>query len=143
MSAIGSYVRIRTADLDRCLELASRDSSDFAREWDAAVLEEVDFDGSGWVLSSYFLAQSHLNDLADPFDSAEGMTLAKVFTAAFPVRAPQPLPELDAKALQEFCASEWDTVAAAVCDGIVQAHAFLTMGMARIAQGEAVVFIIS
>jgi hypothetical protein len=28
-------------------------------------------------------------------------------------------------------------------DGIVQVHGFLTAGMARIAQGEAVVFIIS
>jgi hypothetical protein len=55
----------------------------------------------------------------------------------------QPLPELDAKALQEFCASAWDKDAAAMYDGIVQVHGFLTAGMARIAQGEAVVFIIS
>jgi hypothetical protein len=75
----------------------------FVREWDAAVLEEVDLDGSGYLLSSYFLAQNVLNGLPDPFDAPEGLTLAKVFTAAFPLRAPLSLPTLEAKALAAFC----------------------------------------
>ena len=43
----------------------------------------------------------------DPFDSPEGMILAKVFTAAFPARARQVLPALERNALEKFCVSEW------------------------------------
>jgi hypothetical protein len=160
VSAIGSYVRIATPDLDRCLEIASRVTTEqpfrwpwqaktenarevFAREWAAAVREEVVLDGSGHLLSSYFLAQSELNSLEDPFDSREGMILARVFTAAFPARVAQALPELERNALEEFCVSEWGDEGREACAGLARAHEFFKTGMASITQNEAVVFIIS
>lgn len=160
MSAIGSYVRIGTQDLDRCLEMASRVTTEqpfrwpwqakpenarevFAREWAAAVREEVVLDGSGHLLSSYFLAQSELNNLEDPFDSPEGIVLARVFTAAFPARAPQVLPALERNALEEFCASQWGDEGREACEGLARAHEFFQTGMSAITQNEAVVFIIS
>ena len=143
MSAIGSYVRIRTQDLDRCLELASPASDAFAREWQAAVVEEVVFEASGHVLSAYFLAQNELNALPDPFDSPDGLILANVFTAAFPARAPQAFPELDGPALRELCESEWGADGAAMFACLVDAHAFFKKGLSRIREHEAVVFIIS
>jgi hypothetical protein len=160
MSAIGSYVRIGTQDLDRCLALASRVTRQppskwpwqakaetgldaFARAWAAAVLEEVVFDGSGHLLSSYVLAQNELNNLEDPFDSPEGITLANVFTAAFPVRIAQPFPALDERALEEFCRSEWGDEGPDMYSGLARAHAFFDAGVSRVASGEAVVFIIA
>jgi hypothetical protein len=159
VSAIGSYVRMRASDLDRLLEQAAAVTSDrpfrwpwqpraessrerFEKEWDAATLEEVVFDGSGHVLGHYFLAQSELHDVVDPFDSAEAASLARVFTAAFAARVPQELRDFDEGALKEFC-TEWGDEAAAIHDGIVAAHAFFKEGMARIRDGEAVVFLIS
>jgi hypothetical protein len=147
MSAIGSYVRLRTADLDRCLELASRRAESsldaFSREWASAVLEEVVFEGSGHLLSSYFLAQGAVNGLDDPFDSAEGTTLARVFTAAFPARAAHPLPEFNEEALRQFCEAEWGGEGPSMCDGIAAAHAFFKAGMAHIRGDQVVVFIVS
>jgi hypothetical protein len=160
MSAIGSYVRIRTTDLDRCLELAAPASSEgkfrwpwqpraetgrerFTREWEAAVLEEVDFDGSGYVLASYFLAQGALNGLDDPFESPEADRLANVFTAALPVRVRRVFPELDANGLREFCATEWGADAPGMHAAILKAHEFFRAGMSRVTSEEAVVFIIS
>jgi hypothetical protein len=143
MSALGSYVRIRTGDLDRCLALAGAPPDVFSREWTAAVLEEVVFEGSGHLLSSYFLAQTSLNEIEDPFDSPDGVTLAQVFTAAFPARVALALPELDPKALSEFCLDEWGNDASDISAGIASAHTFFKTGMARVGNGEAVVFIIS
>ena len=149
---------MRSHDLDRCLELASRVEPEgrkwpwqsasesggevFAREWAAAVQEEVVFDGSGDLLTAYFLAQSTLNDLDDPFDSPEGMILAKVFTAAFPARAVARFPALEERALKEFCADEWGDDGPGVREGIAQAQAFVESGMARIGPDQAVVFVI-
>ena len=160
MSAIGKYVRMRTADLDRCLELASRATPDrpfrwpwqtkaestqetFHREWASAVLEEVVFDGSGHVLSSYFLAQEEVNGVDDPFASAEAAALGRVFTAAFAARAALRLPELSDQALRQFCESEWDDEGPEMHQAIAAAHVFVKAGMARIRSDEAVVFIVS
>jgi hypothetical protein len=150
---------MRTSDLDRLLEQAAAATSDrpfrwpwqpraessrerFDHEWDAATLEEVVFDGSGHLLGQYFLAQSELHEVADPFESAEAAPLARVFTAAFAARVPQELRAFDESALRQFC-KEWGDEAPAMYDGIIAAHAFFKEGMARIRDGEAVVFIIS
>jgi hypothetical protein len=160
MSAIGSYVRMRTPHLDRCIELADKVSPDqrkwpwqsksdsnreaFLRAWAAAALEEVDLDGSGYLLASYFLAQSELNQVTDPFDLPDGLALAKVFTGAFTVRTREPFPALDAGALKEFCVSEWgEEESPQRQDGIVRVHAFIESGLSRIGDGEAGVFIIA
>ena len=160
MSAIATYVRMRTADLDRCLELAAGATPDrpfrwpwqakvestretFHREWAAAVLEEVVFDGSGHLVSSYFLAQTDVNGIDDPFESAEAAALSRIFTAAFPVRTPLPLPEFSDQALRQFCESEWGDEGPEAHQGIAAAHSFIKAGMARIRPNEAVIFIVS
>src|SRR5262249_22643359 len=160
VSAIGSCVRMKTSDLDRCLALAGgitppqksrwpwqkkldtgRDA--FVREWAAAVLEEMVFDGSGYLLASYFLAQNEMNGLTDPFDEPEGLMLAKVFTAAFPVRVPHSLPALEPNALAAFCNKEWGDNGPGKCEGITRVDAFLKAGISRIDDNHSVVFIIS
>ena len=160
MSAIGRCVRMKTSDLDRCLAIAAQVTPAppsrwpwqkpaesladvFAREWAGAVLDDDVFAGSGYLLSSYFLAQNELNGVPDPFDSPEGLTLAKVFTAAFPVRAPQALPPLDPTTLAAFCDDEWGDDGPGMFQGIQQADGFLRAGMSRRREGEAVVFLIA
>lgn len=148
MSGIGICVRMKTSDLDRCLALAARVTPGngrdaFTREWAAATLDEDVLEGSGFLLSSYFLAQSVLNGLPDPFDAPQGSTLAKIFTAAFPVRAPLALPPFEPKALADFCIAEWRDDGPAVCDGLAKADAFLKAGIARIDDTTSVVFIIA
>jgi hypothetical protein len=160
VSAIGSCVRMKTSDLDRCLGLAAQITTPpppkwpwqkkpatgrdaFVREWAAAIQEELVFDGSGHLLTSYFLAQNDVNGLTDPFDEPEGLALAKVFTAAFPVRVPQPFPAFDPKALAAFCDDEWGDGGPERCEGIARVDAFLKTGLARIDDSHSVVFIIS
>src|SRR5262245_2495841 len=133
---------MKTGDLDQCLALAAsippppkskwpwqtssqKERDAFLRAWTSAILEETVLDGSGHLLSSYFLAQNELNGLSDPFDAPEGLTLGKVFTAAFPVRAPQALPPLDAKALAAFCDDEWGDDGPGMCEGLARTDAFL------------------
>ena len=151
---------MKTSDLERCLALAAQITTPpkskwpwqkkpdtgrdaFVREWGAAIEEELVFDGSGYLLASYFLAQNEMNGLTDPFDEPEGLTLAKVFTAAFPVRAPQSLPPLEPKALAAFCGNEWGDEGPGKCEGIIQVDAFLRAGLSRIDEHHAVVFVIA
>ena len=132
MSAIGSYVRMRLPDLDRLLEQAAAVTADRPFRWPWQPRAE----------SSRERFEKEWDAATDPFDSAESAPLARVFTAAFAARAPQELRDFDDGALREFC-TEWGDEAAAIHDGIVAAHAFFQEGMARIRDGEAVVFIIS
>ena len=158
MSAIGSYVCMRPADLERCLDLAREVTASppsrwpwqakaetprerFAREWQKAIIQEVVFDGAGELLSSYFLAQDAVNGFPDPFEQPEAAIFAKVFPAAFAVREALILPEMERGALQQFCEAEWDTNAGEMCAG--SAHRFLKEGLARAAENTSVVFVIS
>ena len=160
MSAIGSYVRIRPTDLDRCLVLAERATPErpfrwpwqpkvestletFTREWAAATLDEAVFDYSGYALGSYFLAQGELNKIEDPFDAPESQCFSKVFTAAFCARTPRSFPPMDQAALERFCRSEWPDDAPGMVDAIKGAHDFFRAGMSRVTGSEVVVFIIS
>lgn len=160
MSAIGSYVCMRSADLERCLALA-REANDmrpfrwpwqpkgessreaFEREWRKATLEEVVFEGSGHLLTSYFLAQSAVNELTDPFDQPEGAILGNVFTAAFVAREALALPEMERGALQRFCGSEWRDDGEEMCSGILAAHRFLQEGSKKVGKDSFVVFVVS
>lgn len=160
MSAIGSYVRLKESDLARCLQLATsatphrpfrwpwqaRAESSleaFEGEWTSAVLEEVVFDESGYLLASYFLAQAALNHVTDPFDSVEGKILAKVFTGGVPVRDPRAFPELPTGALEAFCRSEWGDEGEGMAEGIAAAHAFFNAGISLATRDEPTVFIIA
>lgn len=146
MSAIGSYIRMTSADFARCVDLASRrDAEAFDRAWRAAVIEEVDFDFSGYVLSDFFLAQEAINGYAEsPFDTNEGQVLASVFTAAFPIRsATVSFPKLAPDALRTFCAEEYGNDAEPMATAIAAADAFYERGIAAVRNGEVVVFLIS
>lgn len=159
MSAIGSFVRIGSAELMHCLELARRPSTPasfrwpwqprveaaqeaFSKAWRTASREEVEFEGSGYVLASYFLAQASINGVADPFD-ADAEPLSSVFTAALVARAPMEFPELPKDRLEQFCRAEWPAEAAEMCESIQAAHRFFGDGMARVDTEHPVVFIIS
>jgi plasmid stabilization system protein ParE len=115
----------------------------FAREWDGAILEEVTFGESGHLLSSYFLAQAEVNQLPDPFDSAESKRFERAFTAAFVVRSASRMPEMPAGPLASFCATEWGTDASGMHEGLAAAHHFLNQGLARATATEPIVFIIA
>ena len=143
MSALGLYVRIRTADLDRCLAIPAGDRKAFAEAWKAATLDQVDFGYSGYVLGSYFLAQGALNGIDDAFESPEATRLSNFFTGAFAARAPQQLPPLDPAELEKFCVDEWGQDGTPMREAILAAHDFFAAGMARVTEDEAVVFIIS
>jgi hypothetical protein len=95
------------------------------------------------VLASYFLAQSAVNQLADPFDSPDSGGFGSVFTGAFMVRTPQAFPTFEAAALQQFCKAEWGEDGPDACEAILAAHAFFAAGMAEVTIDYAVVFIIS
>lgn len=162
MSAIGSYVRMTRQDLDRCLDLAGRvrtetsgkwfwkktlelGRDEFENAWNAALLEEVDFDHSGYALSDYFTAQEEINNLTDhPFDSPQGRVLSSIFTAGFPVTTPTTFPSLPESKLRAFCSEEYGPEDAAnMYSALMAAHEFYGRGIAALRPGEAVVFIVS
>jgi hypothetical protein len=150
---------MRPADLAACLDLARRSNTPapfrwpwqprvvtarehFDQAWHAASREEVEFDGSGYTLASYFLAQAAINRTADPFDSTHAEPLFQVFTAAFVALSPIELPALPHEQLAQFCESEWPRDAGAMCEAIEAADRFYRDGMSRVDGEHAVVFII-
>jgi len=162
MSAIGRCIRMKRADFARALDLATAIHTEttgrglwkktvtvgvdeFDRVWDAAVLDERDFEYSGYVLSNYFIAQEVINGLAEsPFDSPEGQLLARVFTAAFAVTAPITFPPLPDQTLRQFCKEEYgEEDAPGMCEAITAAHRFYSEASATLQSDETVVFLIS
>jgi len=101
MSAIGSYAVLRRSNFAACLDharnICSESSgkwlfkktvvvgvSEFNQAWQAALVEEVDFDYSGYVLGTYLDAQLAVNQIQLADEQSEvASTLCKVFTAAF------------------------------------------------------------
>src|SRR6266498_2993022 len=101
MSAIGNYTVLMRGGVPGCLALARSVHTqatgrwifkqtqvigieEFRRAWGAAVVREVDFDYSGYVLGNYVDAQQAINgiQLVDE-QSEEARALTKIFTAAF------------------------------------------------------------
>lgn len=101
MSAIGSYAVVTRTGFRSCLALAGQirlettgkwvfkksrvvGIEEFREAWRAAVVGEVDFDYSGYVIGNYLDAQGTVNGvvLIDEQSDVAG-TLSKVFTAAF------------------------------------------------------------
>jgi hypothetical protein len=63
--------------------------------WQAALVEEVNFDYSGYILGNYLDAQLAVNQIQLADEQSEiASTLCKVFTAAFPFDTPVTLPQL-------------------------------------------------
>lgn len=162
MSAIGTYVRIRRSDLERCIKLAATihretpgrwpwtKSVEFGRRefdhaWQAGTIEQVEFGYSGYVLNDYLTAQEAINGYAhSPFDSTDAMVLEKAFAAAFPIFSPMSFPELPDQALLTFCVQQYgQTDASTMFEAIQAAHEFYRSGIAGVTSQESVVFVIS
>jgi hypothetical protein len=160
MSAIGSYAVVRRHNFTACLNHArnirSESSgkwlfkktvvvgiSEFEQAWRSAIVEEVHFDYSGYVLGNYLDAQQAVNQiqLADEHSEVAN-TLCKVFTAAFPFEKPVTLPELAPEPLLVFCQQEYGNDAPGMVGALGAAHLLYQKGLSNISSENLVVFII-
>jgi hypothetical protein len=160
MSAIGSYVLISRTKFAECLELVRNVHSEttgkwvlkktrvvgmeeFKEAWSKAVITEVDFDCSGYVLGNYLDAQKVVNNIELVDEQSEVMTvLAKVFTAGFLFEQSISLPDLPSQQLLEFCREEYADEAAGMLEALNGAHAFFERGLGEITAENLVVFLI-
>jgi hypothetical protein len=162
MSAIGSYVVLRREGFKECVRLAAdvrtevtrkwlfkkpvtRGRDEFNAAWAAALLEEVDFEYSGYVLGDYLNAQEQVNGLptGERERSAAALTLNKLFTAAIPFEeTPPPFPTLEEQALRAFCQSEYGNDADNMYQAIQAAHEFYSRGLACWSETHVVMFVI-
>lgn len=161
MSAIGSYAVVSRTGFRTCFELADKVGSEttgrwmfkksrvvgieeFREAWRAAVVQEVNFDYSGYVIGNYLDAQDAVNGVV-PIDEQSGVAnaLSKVFTAAFAFEAPVSFPDLPPEKLLTFCQEEYgENDAAGMVEAINAAHAFYQRGLGEITPEHLVVFII-
>ena len=161
MSAIGSYALVTRTGFQACLALARQVRSEttgkwmfkksrvagieeFRKAWHAAVVQEVDFDYSGYVIGNYLDAQNTVNRVRLIDEQSEvAKTLSKVFTAGFPFEAPVSLPDLPQEELLAFCREEYgEDDAAGMLEAINAAHSFYQHGLEAITPEHLVVFII-
>jgi hypothetical protein len=161
MSAIGSYAVLSRSKFPLCLEKAQAvrhettgwwifettrvvGVEDFNQAWSDALVEEVAFDYSGYVLGDYLTAQEDINHIV-LFDeqSETGRALSKVFTAGFLFDTPlSPLP-LPPDRLLAYSRDEWGAdEAPAGVEAVQAADAFYRRGLAAITPEHLVVFII-
>jgi len=160
MSAIGTYEVLTRDGFAASLEAArnvdtettgkwifktakekGRDAFDAA--WQAALVECVDFDYSGYVLGNYLDAQYEINGLR-LFDeeSESAQALSRVFTAAFIFESPRTLPDLPGDKLEAFCRAEYPTDGLELIEPLQAAHAFYARGLSAITNANLVVFVI-
>jgi hypothetical protein len=160
MSAIASYAVVRRHNFAACLDHArnirSESSgkwlfkktvvvgiSEFEQAWRSAVVEEVHFDYSGYVLGNYLDAQQAVNQIQLADEHSEvASTLCKVFTAAFPFDVLVTLPELASEPLLVFCQQEYGSDAEGAVEALRAAHRFYQKGLSNISSENLVVFII-
>jgi hypothetical protein len=160
MSAVGSYAVLRRLNFAACLDHArnirSESSgkwlfkktivvgiSEFEQAWRSAVVEEVHFDYSGYVLGNYLDAQLAVNQIQLADEQSEiASTLCKAVTAAFPFDAPVTLPELATEPLLAFCQQEYGNDAQGMADALRAAHLFYEKGLSNITSEKLVIFII-
>lgn len=162
MSAIGSYVVLRREGFKECVRLAAdlrteathkwlfkkpstRGRDEFDAAWAAALVEEVDFGYSGYVLGDYLDAQEQVNGVpaGERERSAAALTLNKLFTTAIPFEeTPPPFPTLEEQALRAFCQSEYGSDADSMYQAIQAAHEFYGRGLARLSETHVVMFVI-
>ena len=162
MSAIGSYVVLRREGFRECVRLAAdvradvtgkwifkkpvtRGRDEFNAAWAAALVEEVDFEYSGYVLGDYLDAQEQVNGVrtGERERSAAALTLNKLFTAAIPFEeTPAPFPAMEEQTLRAFCQSEYGNDADNMYQAIQAAHEFYSRGLARWSETHVVMFVI-
>jgi hypothetical protein len=160
MSAIGKYALVNRQAWQRCLAAARSvrpettgkwlwkktqvvGVEEFDARWREAVVRNVDFDYSGYVLGNYLDAQESINETRLVDEQSDDLRiLSTVFTAAFPFEMPVPLPELPLEKLVAYCREEYDNDADGMIEAITAAHAFYRQGLAEITSEHMVVFLI-
>src|ERR1700746_644223 len=162
MSAIGSYVVLRREGFRECIRLVAdvrkevtgkwifkkpvtRGRDEFNAAWAAALVEEVDFEYSGYVLGDYLDAQELVNGVrTEEWErSAAALTLKKLFTAAIPFEeTPAPFPAIEEQTLRAFCQSEYGNNADSLYQATQAAHEFYGRGLARLSETHVVMFVI-
>ena len=160
MSAIGSYAVLKRSQfpvcLDRARHICSESTgkwlfkktavagiSEFKQAWQAALVEEVNFDYSGYVLGNYLDAQHAMNQTQVVDEQSEAASaLCKVFTAAFPFEAPVALPELASEPLLAYCQQEYGNDAPGMVEALRAAHLLYKKGLSNITSENLVIFII-
>jgi hypothetical protein len=162
MSAIGSFVVLRREGFGECVRLAgevrretsgkwifrkqvTRGRDAFEHAWRSALVEDVPFDYSGYVLGNYLDAQAQVNGVpsGELESSPAALALNKVFTGAIPFEEPpRPFPVLEEQGLLAFCQSEYGVDAGGLREAILAAHEFYRVGLARLSDAHVVVFVI-
>jgi hypothetical protein len=160
MSAIGSYAVLWRAGFAECAERAKdipTETSgrwvfktsrvvrmrDFENAWATALVEEVSFDYSGYVLGNYLDAQEMVNLLPNRYERTEtALALTKAFTAAFSFEEKETFPAFPKERLLAWCREEYGRDANGMAEAIEAAHIFYQEGLAKISPDTVVVFII-
>ena len=162
MSAIGTYAVLRREGFRECVRLASevrkevsgkwifqkqvtRGLEEFHAAWKGALVEEADFEYSGYVLGNYLDAQEQVNgvEARELERSPAALALSKVFTAAIPfTHTPAPFPLLEEPPLRAFCESEYGSDSDNMYQAILAAHEFYGRGLTRVSERHVVTFVI-
>ena len=160
MSAIGSYAVLQRGEWNGCAALAQNVRTEttgrwmfkqshvtgieeFQRAWQAALVQEVAFDYSGYALGTYLDAQQEINGLALVDEQSESArVLARVFTAGFFFDTPVLLPVLPPERLTAFCTEEYGEEAAPAVEAVTAADGFFRRGLAEISSDRVVIFVI-
>lgn len=160
MSAIGSYAVLRRALFPVCLERARNIRTEttgrwlfrssqvagmqaFEAAWKEALVAEVTFGYSGYVLGNYLDAQETLNSVGNSYEESEAaVALAKAFTAGFAFEDKVNFPALPKEKLLVWCRGEYGNDAEAMAEALAAAHEFYRQGLERVDQENLVVFII-
>jgi hypothetical protein len=160
MSAIGSYAVLKRSQFPVCLDRARSIRSEssgrwlfkktevvgireFDGAWQAALVEEVRFEYSGYVLGNYLDAQLAVNQIQIADEQSEiAHMLCKRFRAAFPFEAPAPLPELASGPLLAFCHQEYGDEAPGMVEALQAAHVFYEQGLQNLTSENLVIFLI-
>jgi hypothetical protein len=161
MSAIGSYAVVRREAWPECLSRARNvhkektgwwifkqeqvvGTEEFRKTWQAALVREVTFDYSGYVIGNYLDAQQEVNGVQLYDEETEiARALNKAFTAAFVFDRVVALPDLPKERLLKYCQDECgEDEAAEMAEAVTAAHAFFERGFGEITPQQVVVFII-
>jgi|GEM_PF-1864319 len=160
MSAIGSYAVLRRSGYAKCLELARNIKTEttgkwifkvskvvgveeFQKEWLESLVEEVDFNYSGYIVGNYLDAHDEISGPLYDQNSEPCSLLAKVFTAAFPFEESYRFPELPSDKLLAFCSDEYgEADSQGMAKAIKAAEPFYSEGIGKISTENLVVFII-
>jgi hypothetical protein len=123
----------------------TRGRDEFNAAWAAALVEEVDFEYSGYVLGDYLDAQG--TSQRRPNRGTGAVRGSPVDEQAVHSRhtfeeRPAPFPAIEEQALHAFCQDEYGGDADSLYQAIQAAHEFYRRGLARLSETHVVMFVI-